>query len=724
MKRYQLGFIVSILMLLCSCTSLDVVITPEEGSKKEQNTYEKIIDRVLEQQMVVAADSVIEVALSRMSDDGSYYDIDYSSTARSGWQPNNHYYRLFNLAIAYINPESKWNKSSIVHSKIVKGLQYWYDTHPKSENWWYSWIEEPQTLGLILMAMRVGEEGVPKELEYSIIMRWIEEGGDPADEISSNRVNMALHWLYLACLTEDAERLKTALDYIWEQIQYVSGEGFKEDGSYQQHGKQLYIGSYAESNMEGLLQVALSVNGTEYELTGEKKEIFTRFVKGIYTEVIRGNSMHWNCMGRAMAYEGFIRNPEKRASYFNRMAMVDPDNAEEYRTTAKRIMGEKKPWDGVRTTHQHYFLSDYTTHVRQKFSASVRLVSNRTCRNENGNGENIFTYFLSDGATCITTNGDEYADLMPLWDWNVIPGTTAPLMESIPITGQWGVRGTTDLAGGVSDTQYGCTAYKYYDTFSGVDTGASKGWFFFDDEIICLGAGIKSSHEVKTCINQSWGGQEVTVSKGLNILSYGATREMMPLEERDWILHNDIGYYFPQKQIVEFSNTVKTGRWHDIAVSQREDELTGKVFTLTIPHTNMVHSEQGDSYSYVIIPGTDASGMTEYVKNCKIEILANTDTVQSVKHRVLNIIQAIFFEEGTLRIGEKSIYVNHPCCLLMRTTNGQTTVSVADPTQAQEGIDISFFDHGIENKYSVDFTGVGAVQAGSTKTFVIKEVFE
>ena len=49
------------------------------------------------------------------------------------------------------------------------------------------------------------------------------------------------------------------------------------------------------------------------------------------------------------------------------------------------------------------------------------------------------------------------------------------------------------IRGGVSDSIYGATAYAYMDTNPEVNTGAKKSWYFFDNEVVCLGAGIQST---------------------------------------------------------------------------------------------------------------------------------------------------------------------------------------------------------------------------------------
>lgn len=38
--------------------------------------------------------------------------------------------------------------------------------------------------------------------------------------------DIALHWIYRACLTADEDLLKTAIDYSYSTVKYTTAEGF------------------------------------------------------------------------------------------------------------------------------------------------------------------------------------------------------------------------------------------------------------------------------------------------------------------------------------------------------------------------------------------------------------------------------------------------------------------------------------------------------------------
>ena len=107
--------------------------------------------------------------------------------------------------------------------------------------------------------------------------------------------------------------------------------------------------------------------------------------------------------------------------------------------------------------------------------------------------------------------------------------------------------------------------YRTEGKYAGVNTGAKKAWFFFDNEVVCLGSGINSTSyaPVYTTINQcllddknillSQNKQQTTIKKGE--FSY---------DSPDWVLHNGIGYIFPQGGRIFLCNQQQTGSWYDI----------------------------------------------------------------------------------------------------------------------------------------------------------------
>ena len=188
-------------------------------------------------------------------------------------------------------------------------------------------------------------------------------------------------------------------------------------------------------------------------------------------------------------------------------------------------------------------------------------VGNRQSTERNGN-------FVSDGSNAIVKTGDEYFNIFPAWNWTRIPGTTAPQMPDVPLgKNAWELRGISQFDGGVSDSLYGATTYYYDDTYGGIHTQARKAWFFFDHEVVCLGAGITSGspYDVMTTVNQD-------IDYKGSTFTYLAEGKRPGLKEGDsvssasikWVRHGDTGYIFPKGGRILVQRKMQQGDWHYI----------------------------------------------------------------------------------------------------------------------------------------------------------------
>ena len=700
--------------LSCTMTTGWASILTQTPNQKN-NDYEMFMEKI---RHTTIKNPSIDKNLALFQENGSFSDIDYDDTQMTNWTPIQHIERLSDFVYAYTNEKNKYYQNEDLYQKIVKGLEYWYDVDSESDNWWHNQISEPQKLGVLLIQMRIGKKQIPQELETKILKRIQETGGDPAKWTGANRTDIALHWIYRSCLTQNEADLKTAIDNVFNPVVYTTEEGFQHDNSYFQHGEQLYIGGYGDEILKGVTQVASYALGTQYQLDKEKVELLSKFMRETYYRTVRGQNMSFDVVGRSVSRPGLL-NKRTTTTYAQRMLDIDPAHADEYKAIIARL-NRKQPADyQVTASHTHYFRGDYSLHVRPQYNFDVRSASTRTKKCEYGNKENLKTYFMSDGCTNIVQTGDEYFNIFPVWNWCHIPGTTAPQVEKIPMDPKaWGVLGTSTYAGGVSDSIYGATAYAYMDTNPEVNTGAKKSWYFFDNEVVCLGAGIQSTstYPVHTTVNQCFlkdgilvdkGGKEETLANG----SY-------TLQAPQWVLHDKIGYFFPQKEEVFLTAQTQSGRWYDINTSKSKKEEKMDVFTLGINHG--VGPKDG-SYAYIVVPGkTSAQEMEAYQKENVIEILSNNAKVQAVRNTKLNVWMMTFFEAGTFKHKELSVTVDKPCVLMVKDINAKSAnLHIADPGQTQSPIQVELKIGKKKQTLTADFSQTG-IYAGATKQYTVK----
>lgn len=651
---------------------------------------------------------------------GCFTDIDYSRRDRTKWPPLVHIDRLYDFAFAYTNPQNAYYQDENIYNKIVKGLEYWYEYNPHCNNWWYNQIAEPQKVGILLIQMRTGKMKIPSELENKTLQRIHKEGGHPAKWTGANRTDIALHWIYRACLEKNETDLETALENAYSPIEYTLKEGFQHDNSYFQHGQQLYIGGYGDEILKGTTQVAMYTRGTKYALSPEKTELLSKFMRHTYYQTIRGQYMLFDVLGRGVSREN-TTDKSASALFARRMAIIDPNHADEYNAIITRLEGKQAADYKLGPLHTHYFRGDYTLHVRPAYTFDVRMVSNRTIRCEYGNEENLKTYFMSDGCTNIVIRGNEYANIFPVWNWTRIPGITAPQVNVVPMAASdWQTRGTSTFAGGVSDSIYGASAYAYMDTYNGINTGARKAWFFFDDEIVCLGAGVNSSSPmpVYTTINQCLlSSKPVIVSQ--NKKQTPIQKGKFSYSSPDWVLHDSIGYLFPFGGQIVLSNQQQTGSWYDINRTESKDLQHKEIFTLSIDHGINPYN---NTYAYIIVPAIETEEkLISYVKEKNIEILTNTDSMQIVKHKKLNIWQMIFYQAGEFKNKELTVKVDQGCALMIKRSKKQElSFHIADPGQTQSNIKVGIhMRHFRKMKFfNCDFRDTG-IYAGATQAYNI-----
>jgi len=462
-------------------------------------------------------------------------------------------------------------------------------------------------------------------------------------------------------------------------------EGLNYDYAFLQHGPELQTQSYGVDFITGIYETGLYITGTSYSMTTDQLYKAFIFLHNSYYGATRGHYKDFNLQGRSIARSG--NNGGISATLAAQAMKVDPGHAPVLRDDSLRVSGVQPASYNVSTPyHIHYRTGDYTLHNRPGYSFSVLGASTRTYRCESINGENLLGKFLNEGATAIRVNGNEYYNIFPVWDWNKVPGITMREFAT-PQQNASSVYGSTSFVGGVSDSSYGASVFQQ----NYVGVMAKKAWFFFDNEVVCLGAGITSTQaeNIATSINQC------VLSGAVSVKSSGATSTLASQTQTtysnnlQWVWHNNIGYFFPAGGNISVSNKTQTGNWYTINTSQANAPVSMNVFNMSIGHGAQPTNA---SYAYIVAPGiTSTAGMDAY-DTTAISIISNTGAIQAVKHNGLKMLQVIFHAAGTIvdSSAHLKITVNNPCALLVKNTDSsRITISIADPTQGLTGITLT-----------------------------------
>jgi chondroitin AC lyase len=623
----------------------------------------------------------------RQQKNGSWADINYSSTIETAWPPLLHLKRLNYLTLGYVINENKYFNNQEVLAGIISGLRYWYAQNPSSSNWFQNDIAIPTALGEILILLNHNKSQLPTALQDSLLQRM--QQGNIYKSIGANKLDIATHMLYRACITKDKALMNIALEQAFYPVAFTSRQGLQYDYSYLQHGPQLQIASYGEVFLKGEYKVASWVQGTVYALSADKLKILNNYLINTYLKTIRGRYIDFNTEGRGIARNDILDKTSITEATVNNSLIAlakkaSPQNTVLLNEAQDRINEIQHPSYKILPSHTHFWKADYTLHTRPAYSFNVRSVSRRTVRAEVGNNENLLGKFLPDGSTNIQRSGAEYFNIMPIWEWDKVPGITSrDYKEDQPFTIEWGERGVHSFTGGVSDSLYGATVYD----FDYNEVSAKKAWFFFDKQVVCLGAGINSfaPQNIVTTINQSW-------LKG-KVFAYAdeklsRVKSKKSFNNANWVWHDSIGYYFPNSGELEIRNQKQKGSWSLINASRSKKEEEGKVFKMWLNHGL---DPSNATYAYVVTPGISKQEMSiDHQK--EIKILANTTTMQAVKNEELQILQIVFYEAGTLTDQDFTITVDQPCVVLVKNVAAKNPeIHLADPTQKLKNLNISIF---------------------------------
>ena len=608
--------------------------------------------------------------VTALGENGAWADIDYKSKQRAAWPTSSHLSRVLQMTIAMQNGSFTDKKQDELKNVIHRAFGYWIKNDFICPNWWPNQIKVPQFITTI--ALLLGDQLTPEELNY------ITQTTLPRTKIGmtgQNRVWLAENTLVGALITRNAQQVKEAADVIFSEVIVTTKEGIQPDFSFHQHGAQLQLGNYGLAFAGDIARWSEILRGSTCEMPAEKMDIFRQFLLNGQNWVIWRGKMDISSCGRQLAPGTPAGKGAISIDIFSAMARVDTEHAKEYTAMVNR---NKPDFINDLTGNRYFWRSDFMVHRRPDFYASVKMCSLGVIGAESLNSENLSGLYLADGATYIYRTGDEYTDIFPVWNWRQLPGVTCAQADS-PMPSFTYSNLTTKFTGGVSDGVNGCAVLDYLR--NGVS--AKKAWFFAEDQIVCLGAGIQAveteTNPVITTVNQCLLHGPVRISTGKDERTVDNGK--LNAEDITWVEHDGIRYSFPQPQKVVLSTGAQTGKWATVlnTVSIPKTKQTKDIFNMAIEHGT---NPKNGSYAYIIQP-------TEKARQQKAEILMNTDQLQAVRFGT-DQIQAVFHAPGSLQYApDKSISVTQPCLLMLDSSTQPNKLIVTEPTQTLTSLSIT-----------------------------------
>ena len=638
--------------------------------------FDTIKKRVIEAIMNQPVDDAkINKLLITLQPNGTWPDINYTDVSREGFDNRRHHANLVEMARAYKTKTSKFYNDKKVKSAVELALKHWEEKDYFCENWHPNQIGTPTNL--VYLMLLIGDE-LPKDLvdkAQPIIGRanLNASGARPSGDRIKIAGILAKNLLFLG----DKKQFDEVIRVIEGEIKFNTGQrGMQHDFSF--HHREDRVNntlSYGTGYTDAFAEWAAYVAGTGYAFSEEKiDQLIDYYLDGICKQMVYGKYEDTGTKNRDIS----------RADDENAMGTGTPERlltASDYRKQEldeiiKIRKGEVQPKFSF---DKFFWQTEHYVHQRPGYFASVRMHSTRNQNMEVPyNSEGLKNHHRGDGTNYITVLGDEYLNTAPVYDWQKIPGATILQKPAMPAPDEIQKPGLTDFVGAVTDGMYGAVGYDFKSPHDPVS--AKKAWFFFDNEYVCLGAGIinRFSMPVVTTINQCIlrGDVWVNAANQQTVLKKGQTQ----LENVNWVFHDGVGYVFPEPAKVNISNQTQSGSWWDINKQSDTPKETVSIdmFKLWIDHGKQ---PAGTEYEYIVVPATTIQKIEESRQN--IEILANTAEMQVVKHKVLQICQAVFYKAGEIQVtGKLKLVCDNPGIVMLKMNGDKIIeISVADPNR-------------------------------------------
>lgn len=543
--------------------------------------------------------------------------------------------------------------------------------------------------------------------------------------------------------------------------------GFYPDGSYLDHIKVPYLGAYGIEFMKGGAKIPSLLAGTPWKYPEQVQDNLESYiVEGFGNGMYQG--MMLDCLkGRSVSRPASSNQAAGREAMMIILQIVDSFSQEAKETTlsalkawleedegfidslvgaenmaikkkAKEILEDTSIQSNIAPVHKSYPLMDRVVHRTEDYLFALSMYSERIQNTEIMNDENRFGWHQNNGMTYIYDEDKQYTENY----WNTVNPLRLPGTTVVPVNIGTGKPDGSGFAqggdfcskeswvGGTSIGNYGVSGMSFSGETQGIagdapvsyapDLKGKKSWFMFDDEMVCLGAGITNKNmelPVETTIEN-----KKLRKDGSNQLLVNGEKTEIPVKEANvkelvertadvsgtsfeqvnWAhLEGNqsvgTGYYFPEENTeIQVRRGQTTGSWKDVGTF--EGESTENYLEMWVDHGQ---NPENASYSYVLLPETSAEETENYAQAPKVTILENSSEVQAVRHETLKITGINFWQEQGGSVdgitSDKAASV-----MLQETEQGTVKVSVSDPTMKNKGNIQLIFEEEIADSIQLD----------------------
>ncbi|GAA0433348.1 polysaccharide lyase 8 family protein [Streptomyces luteireticuli] len=642
--------------------------------------------------------------------------------------------RLLTMARAYIQPGTGLTGDAGLLADTLAGLDHVHRTAyhagaARYGNWWEWQIGTPRPL-LDALALLYDAAGPARRADWlAAVGHFVPDaavGPYTGTSTGANRVDLcrvvALHGI----LGASAGRTALARDALSPVFRLVDhGDGLYADGSFLQHTSVAYTGTYGQVLLDGLARLFALLRGSSWDVTDPGRRTVHDSVERAFAPLIHDGLVMDSVCGRAVsrgrtADGGVPQGARQRghaliASIALLATGADPGERDRWHGMVKGWAArDPEPLrsdpqfgtadlaclaavlDGPATPvppaagHRLFPAMDRAVHRRPRWTASLAMASDRITYYENGNGENPRGWHTGSGMLTWWGPGgaDPYGDgFWPTVDPYRMPGTTVSAKRLADNEGgPWGApRPAVRWVGGVTDGTYAAVGQHLKGLSSTLE--AHKSWFFSDDAVVCLGAGITARDGVpaETVVDNrplgADGDPRLTVDG-----RHRPERSAVFRGVRWAHLEGHGGWVFPGPggAPIAVLRESRTGAWRDINAAGSAQPLTRRYLTLRHPHgTDPV----AGSYAYVLLPGASSAEVAARAADGGgLTVLANSAACQAVGLGPSGVTAANFWSAGTVA----GITVSAPASVLVHRRGRRAVLHLSEPPRTGAPVELTW----------------------------------
>ncbi|CAH1787118.1 unnamed protein product [Owenia fusiformis] len=689
---------------------------------------------------------------SKINADGSFNDITYTDNTYKWSKPFiTHGDRLTKLIQSYLLPHrgNRFYQNTKTWEWIVKSWEYLAYSAPNNTdwNWWGNQIGVPRSLwaGLFLSRDKINDKLYDDLIQRYWTRRtvWDYERKKDGFMSASNLANRGFLGLFETYFQSEKifeTRRSQVLEYLTQEIvnkTSYQGEGVGADYCIHVHNLHagfyegnhtnshirlmIYNGGYGAEFLKRFGSIYIALHNSSYAV----KEILLSEFINVFLEchqyLVRGRTFEPTSVGRNI-------DDNQRVTYWASLDSVykvvrwllELDyRKEELQNAITRYLNHgPTSASNALIGNRALFASDMMVHHRQSYMASVRMFSARTVRPEtwasSRRTENPDGYYTGDGFVTLLQNdhefGSRYNEIFQYYDWEKIPGATVEYSGQVPREGMERNVGNPNgfphhisnavFVGSASDGMYGVSAMVY--DRPTVKITMKKSWFFFDDEVVCLGNDIerRETNEVTelpiiTTLNQVVQNGDIAYSNS-GTSQYVSPSTTTHVPNAKWIHHDNIGYVFPNGAGANIDSHVK-----------KANGKTLKVATMWMEHGV-------EPYAYIMCPGVTIAQTEERHANPSVAILQQDSNAHIVYQSRLDILSMVLFTApfSFVHLDTEmsfSFTVDQACILMIRHFQSNNTLSITAsvPTHYKSTVQIALAGihiTGLDSSYSPNKT--------------------